>query len=320
MNTGKARAPRNGGLTLIAEGVTKLYRPGGKNTGPVRALDAVSLDAHRGEILGLIGPNGAGKTTLLKILLGIVRPTAGSAWISGIPVSKPASRERVGYMPEHPGFPPSLSAVDILHLCGTLHGLPGGTLNGKIDDLISLFDMTPWASSPVKHHSKGMLQRIGLAQALVHSPEILLLDEPGDGLDPAGRKILRETLLHFRASGGTVIISSHLLSDIEQLTDRIAIIDRGVLVRLGNLNDIAPALGGYAVTLCDGVDVGANILHHYPFRIGANGQSTIHVATKEELHDLLGILSEVHIIPERIEPRGCTLEEAFFSIVGKSAL
>jgi ABC-2 type transport system ATP-binding protein len=315
----KPTLPRNGGLAMIAEGITKTFPRGINNSEPVRALEMVSLDAHQGEILGLIGPNGAGKTTFLKILLDIVHPTSGNAWISGIPVTDPASRERIGYLPEHPSFAGSVSAVGLLRLCGTLHGIPINTLGGRIDELISLFEMTGWANKPVRHHSKGMLQRIGLAQTLIHAPQILLLDEPGDGLDPAGRKLLRDILLRFRASGKTIIISSHILSEIEHLTDRIAIIDHGVVVRVGKLHEIAPALGGYIITLCDGVDVGANILHKYPFRVDRHGQSTIHVSTKEELQDLLRILSEINIVPEKIEPREYTLEEAFFSIIGRSA-
>lgn len=317
--TRQTNASRNGNLAVVAERLSKTFRSSRNNQESVKALDSVSLEARRGEILGLIGPNGAGKTTFLKILLGIVHPSYGKAWISGLPVSDPASREHVGYLPEQPGFASSLSAVDILRLCGTLHGIPLTALAGKIDDLISMFEMTSWADTPVRHHSKGMLQRIGLAQTLIHAPEILLLDEPGDGLDPAGRKLLRDILLRFKSSGNTVIISSHLLSEIEQMTDRIAIIDRGVLRRVVPLTEIAPALGGYAVTLCDGVDVGANILHKYPFRIDANGRSTILVSTKDELQDLLRILSELHIAPEKIEPRSCSLEEAFFSIIGRPA-
>ncbi|HUN66002.1 MAG TPA: ABC transporter ATP-binding protein [Bacteroidota bacterium] len=302
---------------ILADGLTKIFRGGGHGNERVHALDSLTLEAHGGEILGIVGPCGAGKSTLFKIFLGILRPTAGRAWIAGKPVSDPSSRRTVGYLPEHPVFPSHLSPLDVLRISGILAGLRGKMLTSRIEEVLSLFEISHDARTPISSHANGIMRRLSLAQMLIHDPEILLLDEAGDDLDPAGQRMLRNILVEFRACGKTIVLTSRLLDDIRLLADRIAVLDRGILLRAGTPDEIAPALGGYVVTLCDGVDAGANILHRYPFRIDPNGQSFITVSSRAELLDLIRILADLNVVPERINPRGCSLEDAYLSLIGR---
>ncbi|MEM9068081.1 MAG: ABC transporter ATP-binding protein [Myxococcota bacterium] len=203
----------------------------------VEALRGVSFQVHRGEVFGLLGPNGAGKTTTIKSILRLIFPTRGEVRLFGEPVRREAM-ERVGYMPENPYVYQYLKAPEFLDLCGSLAGLSRKERRTRTDELIERVGLAHATDRPIRKFSKGMMQRVGLAQALLHDPEVLILDEPMSGLDPIGRKEIRDLLMEQRAAGKTLIFTSHILSDVEFLCDRVVILRRGKLAAEGDLADL----------------------------------------------------------------------------------
>ncbi|MDA1039264.1 MAG: ABC transporter ATP-binding protein [Planctomycetota bacterium] len=209
-----------------------------KRYGTAVALAGVTLRVGRGEIFGLLGQNGAGKTTLVKILLGMVAPTAGTARLLGIPVGTPSARRAVGYLPEDHRLPEYHTAASLLDCYGGLQGLPRSWRRQRAAELIEMIGLGQAHRLKVRNFSKGMKQRLGLAQALLHRPDVLFLDEPTDGVDPIGRKQIRDLLLAERARGVTIFINSHLLGEVEQLCDRVAILRKGKVVRSGSVVEL----------------------------------------------------------------------------------
>src|SRR5256714_12482658 len=195
--------------------------------GRVTALDGIELSVPYGQMFGLLGPNGAGKTTTVKILLGLTRPSAGSARIAGLPVSDPESRRRVGYLPEGHKIPGYLTARQTLSIFGRMSGLDTATIKRRSVELLEKLNIAQWIDVRVKKFSKGMTQRLGLATALIHSPNVLLLDEPTDGVDPVGRREIRDLLRDEAKNGTAVLVNSHLLSEIELTCDRVAVLLNG---------------------------------------------------------------------------------------------
>jgi ABC-2 type transport system ATP-binding protein len=205
---------------------------------PRTVLDSVSLEVRRGETFGLLGPNGAGKTTLQKILLGLVRPSRGRAEVLGHLAGEAAARARLGYLPENPYFYTYLTGREFVEFCGSLFGLGGSQLRERSDRLLARVGMTHARDLQLRKYSKGMLQRVGVAQALVNDPDLVFLDEPMSGLDPVGRRELREIILELKREGKTIFFNSHILSDVEALCDRVGILDRGRLVAHGAVADL----------------------------------------------------------------------------------
>ena len=219
--------------------LTKDYETGFLRKKRVRALDHLSLDVRRGEIFGFLGPNGAGKTTTLKLLMRLIYPTNGSARILGRSIDDVGTHSRIGYLPENPYFYDYLSGRELLNYTAALFGIPGGVAAKRGQELLALVGLdSQRASRQLRKYSKGMLQRIGIAQALVNDPEVVFLDEPMSGLDPIGRREVRDLLLSLRAQGKTVFFSSHILSDVEALCDRAAILSRGKLHRCGTVQEL----------------------------------------------------------------------------------
>jgi len=204
----------------------------------VLAIDRVSFQVEPGEIFGLLGPNGAGKTTTVKILLGLTRPTSGEASIFGIPVGRPESRRRVGYLPEGHRFPGYLTARATLKVFGRMSGMSSRAIRSRSTELLERVRLSEWADVRVKKFSKGMVQRLGLAAALVHDPDVLLLDEPTDGVDPVGRREIRDLLREEASKGRAILLNSHLLSEIEQTCGRVAILRKGRVVREGRIEEL----------------------------------------------------------------------------------
>jgi ABC-2 type transport system ATP-binding protein len=205
---------------------------------PVEAVTDVDLDVKHGEIFGFIGPNGAGKTTTIKVLTGLVLPTAGEAWVNDLPVSDPNSRARLGFLPEGTFFHDYLSGREFLDFHGALLGIPKDVRRERIPKLLERVGLAGAADRQIRRYSKGMRQRAGLAQALIGDPELVILDEPMSGLDPLGRKDVRDVILSLRDEGKTVFFSSHILEDAEVICDQVAIILSGRIVRQGYLDEL----------------------------------------------------------------------------------
>jgi ABC-2 type transport system ATP-binding protein len=223
---------------IETEDLTKDYALGFWRKRPYRALDRLSIQVAPGEVFGFLGPNGAGKTTTLKLLLHLVFPTAGRAEILGRPVGDVATRRRIGYLPENPYFYDHLTAVEVLDYFGRLFGLPSAVRAGRVSKLLDRVELGAERRMPMRRYSKGMLQRVGLAQALLNEPEVIFLDEPMSGLDPIGRRMVRELILELRDRGATVFFSSHILADAEAVCSRVAILSAGRLAAAGRLTDL----------------------------------------------------------------------------------
>src|SRR6058998_1217272 len=219
--------------------LTKDYETGFWRKRKVRALDELSLTVEPGQIFGFLGANGAGKTTTLKLLMGLIFPTAGSARILGRDTSDVSMHARVGYLPENPYFYDYLTAREFVTYCGELFGLNRVNRESRAEELLTRVNLEKksW-DRQLRKLSKGMLQRVGLAQALVNDPEVVFLDEPMSGLDPVGRRQVRDLILWLRDTGKTVFFSSHILSDVEALCDRVAILNAGRLAETGRLAEI----------------------------------------------------------------------------------
>jgi ABC-2 type transport system ATP-binding protein len=204
----------------------------------VTAVDELSLDVQRGEIYGFLGPNGAGKTTTIKMLMGLIYPSRGTAQLFGRPVGDQTAKAKVGFLPESPYFYDYLTSREFLRFYGHLFGLLGATLEKRIEELLELVSMTRARDLQLRKFSKGMLQRVGIAQALINDPELVILDEPMSGLDPIGRKEVRDLIVRLKESGKTVMFSSHILHDAELLCDRVAMIMKGKLVACGQVSEL----------------------------------------------------------------------------------
>ncbi|MFE4106654.1 ABC transporter ATP-binding protein [Almyronema epifaneia] len=236
-------------LVVQTSGLKKVYRTGFWLTQKVTPLQDCSLSVYQGETFGLLGPNGAGKTTLLKILLGIIRPTAGKAFLLRQPVGDRSVKQRVGYLPENAYFYDFLTGWEFLRYTAGLFGVSRSVQRQRIPELLDLVGLAQATAKKkqLRQYSKGMLQRIGMAQALINNPEVVFLDEPMSGLDPLGRYRVREIILSLKAQGKTIFFNSHVLSDVELICDRIAILDRGELICSGSLMDLLGSPNRYFV-------------------------------------------------------------------------
>jgi len=218
-------------------GLSKVYRSGFWRI-PFTGLRDLSLDVPASSSFGFVGPNGAGKTTTIKCLMGLQRPTGGEAWLHGIPIADPASRARVGFLPERPYFYEHLSAWEFLDFYARLCDVPSAERGPRITRLLERVDLARFRNVPLGKFSKGMLQRAGLAQALGADPDLLVLDEPMSGLDPLGRALVKDIMIEERAAGKTVFFSSHILPDVEAICDRVAIVVGGELRGLGSVSEL----------------------------------------------------------------------------------
>jgi ABC-2 type transport system ATP-binding protein len=227
-------------VVLRADGLAKTFRLGFLRR-RVEAVKNVSLEVRRGEIFGFLGPNGAGKTTTLKMLMGLIFPSAGRAEVLGLPVPSLSAKRRLGYLPESPYFYDYLTPEEFLDFIGALCALPRQERRARADRLIARVGLDHARGRPLRKFSKGMLQRIGIAQALMSDPELVILDEPMTGLDPLGRKEVRDLILELRREGKTVFFSTHILPDVEMTCDRVAIVIGGVLRNVGPLGELLSA-------------------------------------------------------------------------------
>lgn len=218
--------------------LSKTYRLGFFMNRQVRALQSLDLSLMPGQVYGLLGPNGAGKSTTIKILLNLVQPTSGEARLFGLPPNEREARRRVGYVPENPAPYEYLTGREFVTLSGRLAGMSGKELDDRVSEVLGMVQMTRAANLQIRRYSKGMVQRVALAQALVSKPDLLILDEPTSGLDPVGRRQIRDLILEERHRGTTVLFCTHIIPDVEALCDRVAVLVGGRRVREGSVADL----------------------------------------------------------------------------------
>jgi ABC-2 type transport system ATP-binding protein len=295
--------------------LTKDYDVGFWRKRKVRALDDLSLSIDEGQIFGFLGANGAGKTTTLKLLMRLIFPTSGAARILGHDIGDVRMHARIGYLPENPYFYDYLTARELLEYCAELFGFPAAARRKRAVDLLARvnLDERRW-DTQLRKFSKGMLQRVGLAQSLVNDPEIVFLDEPMSGLDPVGRREVRDLIASLRDEGKTVFMCSHILSDIEVLCDRVAILKRGRLAQEGYLDELRqrPDDPNHMEVLATGADV-ATLKQHLP-----DGQITptprglrIEISAENEIEEVLAALRKVGGKVVSVQPIKQSLEELF---------
>lgn len=304
----------------------KTYREGLVFAKRFQALNGISLTVQRGEIFGLLGPNGAGKTTFIKILLGIVRKTEGSASMLGLPAGDRRSRRQVGYLSENMRIPRYHNALTALSLYGRLSGMPQSDVKAKRMHLLEMVGLADRIKDPVRKFSKGMLQRLGLAQALLHDPQLVFLDEPTDGLDPVGRSDVRTIIQRLKQEGRTIFLNSHLLQEVELVCDRVAILDHGNLRTVGSLDEIVGNVPTEGIQLelelhgqqavVQSTMEHRDVVHVQP--LAADRFSLqVRLANQTEVDGCIDELRSRGVSIVKLSPKRISLEEAFLQILNK---
>lgn len=292
-------------MTNLAVDLIDVRKTYGKS---IHALRGVNIQVGRGEIFGLLGPNGAGKTTLVKIMMTVVRPTHLLGTILGRPVGHRGKLARIGYLPEDHRFPGYLTGERLLDYYAALSRVPKSARKERAAHLLGLVGMSEWATTRVDKYSKGMLQRLGIAQALMNDPELLVLDEPTDGLDPVGRRDVRELLLALKRDGKTVFLNSHLLSELEMVCDRVAILVEGLVARQGTLNELTERTVEYRIAFTGD----ASAIKDRLDKLGASLDGSVvtlseHAAAK--VNDAIDLLRGDGLMIESVEPHRFSLED-----------
>jgi ABC-2 type transport system ATP-binding protein len=287
-----------------------------KRYGKVEALKGVSLGVAPGEIFGLLGQNGAGKTTLVKILLGITGGTSGSATLLDQPAGTAAVRKRVGYLPEDHRFPDYHSGYSLLDFYGTLLGVPRRNLRRRIPEMLALVGLQGRQHYKIRTYSKGMKQRVGIAQALLHDPEVIFLDEPTDGVDPVGRKEIRRILQELKDQGKTIFINSHMLGEVELVCDRVGILQAGRMIREGDIATLTAQKGLFVIGLAEGQQFPEDEAAARGFAVQANGAFwEVELADGKSIDPLVDLLRGRGLSIRHLMEKRQTLEDLFMETV-----
>ena len=305
--------------SINIKNLTKIFGTRAGSRKSIKALDDVSFSIDEGIIFGLLGPNGAGKTTLIKILLGIVFPTTGSAEILGENISNYKVRQKVGYLPENHKFPPYLTGEEVIVYNAKLSGYEIEKNSPKITEILKLVKMEEWRKTKIKKYSKGMLQRIGLAQSIIHDPEIIFLDEPTDGVDPIGRKEIRDILVELKNRGKTVFINSHLLSEVELVSDKVAILNEGKLVKFGTVDELTINKQVCEIQIENELtEVTSNELKtKYKFSLDGN-KLTLEVNGSNDANNFMDELRKLNINITSVNQKKTSLEDLFIKSLTES--
>lgn len=298
-------------LALETRDLTKKF-----SRGKITALEDVTLSVEEGNIFGLLGPNGAGKTTLIKIVLGILFPTSGSARLLEKPINDIGAKEKLGYLPENHRYPDFLKGGEVLDYFARLSAVGKERLERNKTDLLKLVKLEKWESTKIKKYSKGMQQRLGLAQAMMNDPDILFLDEPTDGVDPIGRKEIRDILLHFKDEGKTIFLNSHLLSEVEMICDEVAILDKGKLIRRGTVEELTSPSKTFRIQTSKVTEsIVEGLKSHTVEMSQQNGSLQVTVASQKKLNAIIDYLRKNSIDIKGVIPHKQSLEESFIEIL-----
>lgn len=284
---------------ISIQALSKVYR--GKKLQKVTALDNLTLDVSQGQVFGFLGPNGAGKSTTIKILTGQIKPTGGAATLFDISVGRTVARHNLGYLPENPSFYDFLSAREYLHFVGKIFFMSESTIKSETNRVLELLNLVDAANRPIKSYSKGMVQRLGVAQAILHNPDLYILDEPMSGLDPIGRALVKDIILDLKKQGKTVFFSTHITTDVELVCDSFAILNHGVLQARSEVEDVM---------------AGANSAYTVIARNGENSEVVSDCAEKE-LTGTIQSLVDAGCRVERVIPQRHSLEEFFLDTIHK---
>ncbi|HYR41483.1 MAG TPA: ABC transporter ATP-binding protein [Terriglobia bacterium] len=301
-------------FVLEVKGLSKTFR-GWWSSREVRALQNVNLSVGPGAIFGLLGPNGAGKTTLVKIALTIAYPDGGEVRLLGESVRNRSVLRRVGYLPENPRFPTHLTAWQVLRLYGSLSGADMNRVNQNASKWLERLDLAQWRDVRVSKFSKGMNERLALAQALVHDPDFIFLDEPTDGLDPVGRREVRAICRELADSGKTIFINSHILAEIELICDRIALMKSGEIIEHGTLAELTSAQNGYELVVPVSDELRNWLLEKALTFTAVDGHLRIHVPDRSSANSLIDALRAKNVELEGLAPGRRTLESVFIERV-----
>jgi ABC-2 type transport system ATP-binding protein len=291
-------------------GLEKTYLVGFWRKRPKRALHPLHLSVEEGEVFGFLGPNGAGKTTTLKMLMGLVFPTSGSARLLGRDWTDPEVKAQIGFLPEQPYFYDYLTAHELLNYYGQLSGVPGKDRKRRIDEVLQRVGLTDVKGVQLRKFSKGMLQRAGIAQAILHDPKLVFFDEPMSGLDPMGRREVRDLMEQLKHEGKTVFFSTHILSDAEALCDRVAIIHQGKLRGVGAVADLTSSVQGKVEVIWQGTQVPAS-MKALGVECHVTGDTVRAVLAENQQDAAIDALRREHIRMISITPVRTSLEEYF---------
>jgi len=287
-----------------------------KQYGKIEALKGVSLQVEKGEIFGLLGQNGAGKTTMVKILLGITKPSFGDAKLLGEATGEPAVRKRVGYLPEDHRFPDYHTGYSLLDFYGSLLDVPHGEKRRRIEEMLEVVGIKKRMHSKIRTYSKGMKQRLGIAQAIFHDPEIIFLDEPTDGVDPLGRREIRDLLTQLKDEGKTIFLNSHLLSEVELICDRVGILDQGEMIRLGTTEELTQQRGLYVIGLAEGQEFPHEEVARLGYDVSRNGELwEVGLKDGQNVDAVVDLLRSRGLALRHLSEKRQTLEDLFIQTV-----
>ena len=302
-------------FVIATEGIAKRF---GSGPNSVAALQGVNINVRHGEIYSLLGPNGAGKTTFIKCLLGIIFPTGGSGYILGEPLGSVKAKARLGYLPENHKYPLHLTGEQVLNYFGKLSGLDNSTLKKRTDETLHLVGMNDWRTMKVRKYSKGMMQRLGLAQALINDPDLIILDEPTDGVDPVGRKEIRDILAHVKDRGKTVFLNSHLLSEVERVSDRVAIMQNGQIITEGTVDDLTAQKNIYSFKVETSSLAAVSSIFDKHILNNADNGFDLEFVNINDLNAAIDKMRSSGILIESILPKKTSLEDLFISLIQSS--
>ncbi|BCG46915.1 Efflux ABC transporter, ATP-binding protein [Citrifermentans bremense] len=284
---------------LEIQGLSKSYK--GKKFQTVEALKGLDLCIGKGEVVGFLGPNGAGKSTTIKCVMGLIRPSAGRATIMGLDATRADARQAVGYLPENPAFYDYLSAEEYLKFVAKVFGMPDDQAEQRCQEMLQILELWDARKRLIRSYSKGMVQRVGLAQVLIHDPDVYILDEPMSGLDPLGRALVKDIILDLKKKGKSVFFSTHITDDVEKVCDRVAVIDKGNLLAFDSVDSILQrGIEGYTLYL-----------------VTPQGEREELFAPKDDLQSVIQQTVADHKSIEKIEPLRKDMEAFFLEMLSK---